>query len=193
MRIIRRPILVFGAVLAAVALTACSTGPRQQGAAAIVGDTVVPLAQIQQDLNALISAHPTEAAQAQQHKQLGQVSRQLLGTQIRHLLLAQQRKTDHLGYSHAQFDQLLRSYQQQNNGGKPLSGVEEQQARTAITDQLLQVDLAKKKLAGLSLDADVVLADSRADALAKSKQIAAHPGSVTTLIRQSSGASNHYT
>lgn len=74
------------AVTAAAALAGCDAGPSRVGAAAIVGDTRIPLDVVQQDFRWLLNNIP-QARQLQKENKLELLSRYAVHSRVRHELI----------------------------------------------------------------------------------------------------------
>ncbi len=167
-----------GAVLAAAALAlavlaGCGTGPSQVGAAAIVGDRAVPLDEVQQQLNTVLSKEGPEAkAQLKAGNQLDDVSRQIVSLEVQHELLTIMAQRERLSVDAQQVTSLI----------DELGGAEAASQGTIYTagdfrararDQLLAVELGREYLPRLAVTVDYTTVGTRAAAEQRVAQLAA--------------------
>lgn len=167
-----------GAVLAAAALAlavlaGCGTGPSQVGAAAIVGDRAVPLDEVQQQLNTVLSKEGPEAkAQLKAGNQLDDVSRQIVSLEVQHELLAIMAQRERLSVDAQQVTSLideLGGAEVASQGTIYTAGDFRERAR----DQLLAVELGREYLPRLAVTVDYTTVGTRAAAEQRVAQLAA--------------------
>lgn len=184
-RAARRPLGVLAVVTAAgLTLAACGSGPSQVGAAAIVGDTVISVDQVQHELNSVLAAQP-KARQAQQQGKLDQVSRGIVSSGILHQVVAQVEQREGINVTDQQVQQLI----DQSGGMDQVSSqllYDADGVRDIARDNLVERALAAKYADSLSVTFDYVAASSRADAQAKVNELAANPGAIDDLVKQAS-------
>ncbi len=166
------------AVLAVVAvavglLAGCGSGPSQVGAAAIVGDRVVPLDQVQRQLNTVLAKEGPEAkAQLRAGEQLDDVSRQIVSLDIQHELLAITAQREQVTVDEQQVTQLI----EQLGGAKQASRgtvYTPETFRQRARDQLLAVELGRMYLPRLAVTVDYTTVTTRTAAEQKTRELAA--------------------
>lgn len=178
--IIRRCTAALLALVGALALVGCEPGPSRVGAAAVVGETRIPLDVVQSEFRWLLKNIP-QAEQLQQENQLELISRYSLQVRIRHELIKAAAKELHLTADPAEVDRLIK-----NAGGEAKAPqsllVSPGQARQFIEDVVLlreigrhYVDRLKIKVVGAFVADEAPGATSRAKAMALGRKIAAEP------------------
>lgn len=183
--VIRRPVGVFvGLTAAAVLLTACGSGPSQVGSALIVGNTSVPVSQIQQQLDDLLATQ-SNVKQAQQQGKLDQTTRLLVTDHVLHQLVARAASENHLTVTDQQVDQVI---SQAGGADKIAQGLEINlpDTRAAVKDVLLEAALARKFADTLSVKLGYVVAATRDEAVTKAHQLAAKPDSLPAMVTAAS-------
>ncbi|MPZ64419.1 MAG: hypothetical protein GEU83_02435 [Pseudonocardiaceae bacterium] len=174
-RVLRtRPGVVLAAAALALGLLAgCGTGPSQVGAAAIVGDRAVPLDQVQQQLNTVLSKEGPEAkAQLKAGNQLDDVSRQIVSLEVQHELLTIMAQRERLSVDAQQVTSLI----DELGGAEAASGGTIYTAgnfRERARDQLLAVELGRKYLPRLAVTVDYTTTGTRTAAQQRVAQLAA--------------------
>lgn len=169
-----------------VLLTACGSGPSQVSSAAIVGDSSVPLAMVQQRLATVLRKEP-DAKKIQQQHQLDSVSRSIVTLSVRHDLIVKAAQQEGLSVNEAQITQLIN----QAGGAEQASAGTVYDATTfreRARDQLLLVALARKYVDKLAVTFDYTQASTREAAFAKANQIAAHPDKAQDIIKSDTAA-----
>ena len=186
MRIISRAKVLLAGLAAVVLLAGCGSGPSQVGSAAIVGDRVVPVAAVQDELNWLID-HVPQVGKNQD--KLGKVSRRIVRGRVIHELVSVAARRAGLRLDQAQVADLLDSA-----GGKAAAaksvGVAPGRVQQVAADQVLLEQLGKHYLGRLSVSfiGTVITAESPS-ATAEEKavdlahRIAAHPKRAGELVR----------
>jgi hypothetical protein len=167
-----------GAVLAVAALAlgllaGCGSGPSQVGAAAIVDDRVVPLDQVQQQLNTVLTKEgPDAKAQLKAGEQLDDVSRQIVSLEIQHELLMIAAQRERLSVDESRVTRLV----DQLGGAQAASRgtiYTAENFRERARDQLLAVELGRKYLPRLAVTIDYTTVNTRAEAERRTRQLAA--------------------
>lgn len=173
--------VVSAGVLAALTLlTSCGAGPSQVGAAAIVGNTVVPLDTVQHQLDAVLNKEPA-AQQAQQQRRLDTAARQIVTLRVQHELIRQVAAAEHLVADQKRVDALLA----QGGGAEQASRgtvFDAMGIRERSVDEVLLADLARKQMPGLAVTFDYVLVADRHQAEQVARRLAADPGSAPAII-----------
>jgi hypothetical protein len=172
-RVLRTWAVLAVAALAVGLVAGCGSGPSQVGAAAIVGDRVVPLDQVQRQLNTVLAKEGPEAkAQLKAGEQLVDVSRQIVSLDIQHELLAITAQREQLSVDEQQVDQLI----EQLGGAKAASKgtvYTPETFRQRARDQVLAAELGRKYLPRLAVTVDYTTVTTRAAAEEKAQELAA--------------------
>ncbi|MGI9064339.1 MAG: hypothetical protein ACR2FQ_11090 [Pseudonocardiaceae bacterium] len=161
------------ATVAAGLLAACGSGPSQLGAAAIVGDTTVPLDQVQSQLRFVLEKEGPEAeAQLVQGRQLDDVARQIVTLEVRHELITAAARREGLSVGEQQVTELVDSL-----GGAEAASAgtifDAEGFRARARDQLLVVELGRKYLPRLSVTVDFTTVGTRVAAMERVAELAA--------------------
>jgi hypothetical protein len=162
-----------GRVLVAVAavgavVSACG-GPVQAGSAAVVGDTTVPLEQVQTQVGTLLARVP--AAQRQQDT-APSLARDIVTNELLHDLLTRAATQQGITITDAQVDGFI----EQQGGAQALlqnSVLDAQGLREQVHDFLIATELGRRAAPGLVVTLDLVGSPDRADAEAKARVLAA--------------------
>ncbi|MGH3980159.1 MAG: SurA N-terminal domain-containing protein [Pseudonocardiaceae bacterium] len=164
--------MVAGA-LAVGLLAGCGSGPSQVGAAAIVGDRIVPIEQVQQQLRTVLEKEGEEAkAQLVAGRQLDDVSRQIVTLAVQHELLAEAAERERLSVS----EQRVTAMIDRLGGARAASAgsvFTVENFRDRARDQLLAVELGRKYLPGLAVTVDYTTADTRGAAMQRVAELSA--------------------
>ncbi|WP_051772817.1 SurA N-terminal domain-containing protein [Saccharothrix sp. NRRL B-16314] len=182
MRTVQRRFTLIGAAVTAVALlvAGCGNGPAHVGSAAIVGDTVLPLEQVQQRLEIVLKKEP-EAQKLHDQRKLDQVARQLvtLGVQHELIVLAAQRE----GVTVSEED-VTESVEQAGGADVASQNTVYDAAtfRERAKDQLLLVELARKYADRMEVTFDYFFAKDNAEAIEKAKQVAKDPAKMAEFV-----------
>lgn len=190
--VLRRVVAPFAAVTALVAtLSACGTGPNQVNSAAIIGDRVISVDQVQSLVDKVVK-EPAARSLAQQHK-LDLVAREALGQLMVHDLLAKAARKEGLRVDQDQLAEL----RAQNPFGQKLSadgGMPTEQLVPELVyrargfdayanDQLLLDALAREHLGKESVQFNGVIVQDAKEARELAEKIAARPQDSASLIR----------
>ncbi|PXY26518.1 hypothetical protein DI005_36275 [Prauserella sp. PE36] len=189
-RIIRRPVTLLTAVVAGLVLAGCGSGPSQVGSAAIIGDRSIPLEDVQQEVRWLLDNVP-EAEQAQEQRKLDLQAREVVRSRIIHELTMIAAQREGLRADPAEVDALI-----EGSGGVDAvargAGVIPERVRELATDQVLlqqlaqhYVDRVSVRLVGTSIVTESPGATAKDQALEIGRDIAADPGRVEQIVRQS--------
>ncbi|MDQ3887447.1 MAG: SurA N-terminal domain-containing protein [Actinomycetota bacterium] len=158
-------------VVAVGILVGCGSGPSQLGAAALVGDTVIPLDRVQQQLDLVLVKEGEQAkAQLVAGKQLDDVSREILTQAVRHELLAVAAQREGLSIDDERVTDLLNQF-----GGPEVASAgtvyDAQGIRSRARDQLLAIELGREYLPHLSVTVDYTTARTRTEAMQRVQQL----------------------
>ena len=172
-----------GVTVGLLVVTGCGSGPNQLGAAAIVGQTVIPVERVQSQLDAALARLDREQrAQLVQGRQLDDISRNIVTLAIRHELLVEAARRERISVDEEQVTKLINA----------LGGVEDASRGTVISpagfrararDQLIAVELGRRALDGLAITVDYTTVTSRNDAFTLARRLAEHPDRARELIR----------
>ena len=176
------------AVLSAVLLAGCGSGPSQVGAAAIVGDTAIPIEYVQSWWDRYLSdrQRKEEVRAANSFDDLGRV---IVTQAVRHELLRTVAKREGLQFDEAQVSQLIDDLGGEQAAVDATNSIYDRNTiRDRARDQLLAVALGRKYFETTSVRYDYTLADSRDEALAKARELAAaDPDRTRSIIEADRG------
>lgn len=190
--VLRRVVAPFAAVTALVAsLSACGTGPNQVNSAAIVGDRVISVDQVQSIVDKVVK-EPAARSLAQQHK-LDLVAREALGQLLVHDLLADAAREEGLSVDQDQLEEL----REQSPFDQKLSADSDMPTEQLVpelvyrargfdayaSDQMLLDALAKKHLGRESVRFNGVIVQDVGEARELAEKIATRPEDSASLIR----------
>jgi hypothetical protein len=155
-----------------VVVSGCGSGPSQVGSAVIVGTTAVPLEQVQSRLDVALGKTEAVAQLSARGVQPPDIARDVVTNTVLHDLLARAAATGGIAVSEADVDAAL-----EESGGA--AAVQSQSLydlptiRERLRDRLIAVRHAERLAPGLTVTADVIATDSRDDAAAKARVLAA--------------------
>jgi len=155
-----------------VVLSGCGTGPSQVGSAVIVGTTAVPLEQVQSRLD--VALGKTDAVAQLRSSGIGapDIARDVVTGAVLHDLLARTAAADGITVTEADVDAALAQ-----SGGADAALSQSLYDLSAIRertrDRLIAVRHAQRTVPGLTVTADLIAAESRDDAAAKARVLAA--------------------
>ncbi|WP_433268304.1 SurA N-terminal domain-containing protein [Actinosynnema sp. CS-041913] len=180
MRTVQRRFTLVGAAVALL-VAGCGTGPSQVGSAAIIGDTVIPLEQVQQRLDVVLKKEP-EAQKLHEQRKLDQVSRQLVTLGVQHELIERAAQREGVTVSEEAVTESV-----ENAGGPDTASqntvYDATTFRERAKDQLLLVELARKYVDKMEVTFDYFFTKDNKDAIAKAKQIAVDPSKMAEFVR----------
>ncbi|MGH3884087.1 MAG: SurA N-terminal domain-containing protein [Pseudonocardiaceae bacterium] len=172
-----------GALVGALLIGGCSSGPSQVGAAAFVNGTEIPLKQVQSQLTAVLDKEgPQARAQLVADHQLDDVSRKIVTVQIRHELTAIAARRAGLTVDQARVDRLISEV-----GGAEAASkgtvFDANAYRERAGDKLLLAQLGRRALRNSAVTVDYTTADTRTAAQARVEELAqAGPKGARQLI-----------
>ncbi|MHC1563394.1 hypothetical protein ACR9E3_30940 [Actinomycetospora sp. C-140] len=179
------------------ALAGCGTGPSQVGAAAIVGDQVITVDQIQSGLRTAVpdlrvAVDQQGAAQGVAPgapippQLLAQESRRLVTVRVLHELIAEQSRRDGILVTPQQVDAALA-----RAGGAEAaaagSGFDPATIRQLVGDQIAAGEIGRRVFDRLQVTIDFTAVPDRASAEALARQVAADPSQAPRLFAAASG------
>jgi hypothetical protein len=198
MRIMGRPRVLFAVLTSCFLLAGCGSGPGQVGAAVIIGDHVVSVDTVQALIDKAVQGQPLARQLAQQHK-VDLIGREAVQQLVVHDVLAKVAKREGLTFDEAALTQAM----QQDPLAAPLpvdGSVPPEQAanlivtrardhREALTDRLLQQQLALKYLTRISITFDFSTVSGtdgnvREKAFDKARLFAADPAAAQQALQQ---------
>ncbi|MCP2258996.1 hypothetical protein LX15_002695 [Streptoalloteichus tenebrarius] len=179
---IRRPARLLALVVAAGALlVGCGSGPSQVGAAAVIGDSTIPLDHVRQRLDSVFHKDPDIKSDLRKQGTLDVVARNIVTLSVRHDLIGRAADREGLSYREEQVSELI-----DKQGGAEAASrgtvYDEHTFRERAADQLLLVELGKKYLDRLSITVDYTQAGSRKAAEEKARQLANDPERARDVI-----------
>jgi hypothetical protein len=166
-----------GRALAAVAavgvvISGCGTGPSQVGSAAIVGTSAVPLDQVQSRLDVALGKTDAVAQLASSGIGAPDIARDVVTGAVLHDLLTRTAAADGITVTEADVDAALAE-----SGGVEAalsqSLYDLSAVRERVRDRIIAVRHAERVAPGLTVTADLIATDSRDDAAAKARVLAA--------------------
>jgi hypothetical protein len=207
MRIMSRPRVLFAVLASCFLLAGCGSGPGQAGAAVIIGDHVVSIDQVQALIDRAVQDQPLARQMGQQHK-LDLIGREAVKQLVVHDVLTKVAKREGLVVNEAQISQTLAKdplvQPLPSDGSVPPDQaakeivIRARDHREALTDVLLQQQLALKYLTRLSVtfdvspvsgqNADGSVANARDKAIEKAKLFAADPAAAMAALQQDAQA-----
>ncbi|GAA4856449.1 SurA N-terminal domain-containing protein [Saccharopolyspora cebuensis] len=161
-------------------LVGCS-GPSHAGAAAIIGDTRIPVSDVQSWMDEVMRKEPAATAQLQQQDQLDDLGRQLASQLVVQELAAHAAREESLAVTPEQVNARI------DRMGGPRAATEggiytEGNVRDAVRAQLLATELGRKYFDRLAVTIDYTQATTRADAQRKAERMAEGPEQATALV-----------
>lgn len=171
-------------------LTGCTAGPSQVGAAAIVGDTVIPLESVQSWFDRVV-ADRERKERARASGQFDDIGRLIATESVRHELLRRAAERENLHVNEEQVTELLDQF------GGPAGAIESQSqtpgagwllydetnVRDRVRDQLIEVELARKYYDSTRIKFHGLDVEKRDEALDIAKQMASDPARVQDIIK----------
>jgi hypothetical protein len=179
---------VAAAVVAGL-LAGCANDPSQVGAAAIVGETVIPLETVQ-DWFERVVADRERKERARANGQFDDIGRLIATEAVRHELLRQAAERENLRINEEQVTELL------DQVGGPAGAIESQSQapgagwllydetniRDRVRDQLIEVELARKYYDSTRIKFHGLDVENRDEALDIASQLANDPARVRDVI-----------
>lgn len=177
------PWAAVGALVGALLIGGCGSGPSQVGAAALVNGTEIPLKQVQSQLTTVLAREGAQArAQLAAGHQLDDLSRTIVTVQIRHELLAIAARRAGLTVDQARVDRLISEV-----GGAEAASkgtvFDANAYRQRAGDKLLMAQLGRRALRTSAVTVDYTTADTRTAAQARVEEFSrAGPKQARQLI-----------
>jgi hypothetical protein len=196
--VVRRLPAVLVSVVALLVLAGCGSGPDRLGAAAIVGDQVITVDEIQAQLRTAVP--DLRVAVDQQSASQGiapgaplppallaQESRRLVTVRVLHTLIAEQSRRDGVVVTPAQVDAALA----QAGGAEAAargSGFDPATIRELVGDQIAAAEIGRRVFDRLTVTVDYAGTRDRASAEALAAQVSADPARAAALFAAPGGA-----
>ena len=186
----RAAIAAFAAAIAVGGLlSGCADGQNRVGAAAIVGDTVIPIGSVQEWFDR-VTADRDRKERARANEQLDDIGRRIVTEAVRHELLRQVAERERLRINEERVTELL------DELGGPAKAVEalaatpgtewllydETTIRDRVRDQLIELELGRKYYDETKIKVHAVQARERDHALDMARRIAADPAAVDDVL-----------
>jgi hypothetical protein len=178
---VRRIILLAVTALAgSIGLAGCASGPSQVNAAAIVGNTVISVDTVQQELTTILNGQ-AQARTDQQQGTLDSVSRMVVGERVIHQLVLAAVQRERITVDQQQVDQAIA-------GGGGADAIAKQltydpaAVRDLAYDGVAEEALARAYADRLAITFDYVVENTRADAVNTANQLAAQPDSFPAVL-----------
>jgi hypothetical protein len=194
---VRRLPAVLVSVVALLVLAGCGSGPDRVGAAAIVGDQVITIDEIQAGLRTAVP--DLRVAVDQQNASQGtapgapippallaQQSRRLVTVRVLHTLIAEQSRRDGVVVSPAQVDAAL-ARAGGAEGAARGSGFDPATIRELVGDQIAAAEIGRRTFDRLAVTVDYAGTRDRASAEALAAQVSADPARAAALFSAQGG------
>lgn len=181
-----------GRLLASIAaagllLAGCGSGPSQAGAAAIVGDTRIPVTDVQSWFTEVLDRQPEVKPQLREQGALDDLGRQLASQLVRQELLEQAARDERLTVTDQQIAARVGEL------GGPEAATEgmiygPREAGEMVRTQLLTAELGRKYIDRLAVTFDLTQASTRREAEEKARRMALGPQQTAELVAQDKAA-----
>ncbi|RKT83522.1 SurA N-terminal domain-containing protein [Saccharopolyspora antimicrobica] len=181
-----------GRLLASIAaagllLAGCGSGPSQAGAAAIVGDTRIPVTDVQSWFTEVLERQPEVKSQLREQGAMDDLGRQLASQLVRQELLEQTARDERLTVTDQQIAARLGEL------GGPEAATEgmiygPQEAGEMVRTQLLTAELGRKYIDRLAVTFDLTQASTRREAEEKARRMALGPQQAAELVAEDKAA-----
>ncbi|XVV04586.1 SurA N-terminal domain-containing protein [Actinosynnema sp. CA-248983] len=180
MRTVQRRFTLVGAAVALL-VAGCGTGPSQVGAAAIIGDSVIPLEEVQQRLDALRKKEPEVQKLQEQHK-FDEVARLAMGTYLQQELVKRAAEREGVSVSEEAVTRAV-----DDAGGAETASEGTLWDATTYRDwaktQLLAVELGRKHVDRMEVTFDYFYAKDDTEAKEKAKQVEQDPAKMAEFVK----------
>jgi hypothetical protein len=186
----RRSAGLVATVATALVLTACGSGPSTTNAAIVVGDRTIALDDVQSEIQWLLDNSP-QAKQAQDQGSLSLISRELVRSRVVHELVSVAAQRENLRVDETAVDELVEAAGGVETAARNIA-VEPDRVRDVARDQLLLEELGRAvqdrltvHYVGAMITESTVEATDSEVARELGRRIAANPGDVETILRES--------
>jgi SurA N-terminal domain len=178
---VRNVAAAVAAVLFAVLLAGCGSGPSQTGAAAIVGDTKITIEYVQSWWERVLADRELKE-QVRANGQFGDLGRVIVQEAVRHELLRKTAQREGLQYDEAQVNALIEQLGGEQAAVERTQSIYDQSTiRERARDQVLAVALGRKYF-DTTVRFDFTVVGSRDQAEAKARELAAEPQRARSII-----------
>lgn len=163
--------LLAGAAVVVALVSGCGSGPSRVDAAAVIGDDTIALSDVQPKITAALARPELIGALRTQGYGPPDIGRALVSQLIRHDLLGRAAAQQNIVVRDDEVDAAIAEA-----GGVQVleqSTLDADGVRERITDQLIATRLAERQVDRLSVTADIAVVQSRDEALALARAIAA--------------------
>jgi hypothetical protein len=180
--VISRPTRVLATLATAgLLLAGCGSGLSQVGAAAIVGDTRIPVTDVQSWFNAVLHKEAALKPQLQKQGQMDELGREIASFEVQQELIRQTARDEHLSVDEKRIDDAI------NRLGGPQAATAgkiytPENFREAARSQLLAAELGRKYLDRLAVTFDFTQASTRQEAETKARRMAQSPQEAAALV-----------
>jgi SurA-like protein len=175
-----------GRLLASIAaagllLAGCGSGPSQVGAAAIVGDTRIPVAEVQSWFDEVLAKEPELRQQLQQQGQLDDRGRELASYLVQQELIELAAAAEQLSVDQEHVDAVIA---QQGGAQAATAGtfMTPQRLPESVRAGLLLTELGRRYADRLSITFDYTQASTRTEAEAKARRMALGPAEAAAVL-----------
>lgn len=176
------------AVMSIALLAGCGNGPSQVGAAAIVGDTAIPIEYVQSWWDRYVQ-DPAVKEQLRSANNFDDLGRAIVTQATRHELLKLVAQREGLSFNEAQVSQLIEELGGEQAAVEATNSIYDKNTiRDRARDQLLSVALGRKYFETTGVTYDYTIATSREQAVAKARQLAGASLEKARAIIQADGS-----
>jgi hypothetical protein len=180
--------LAAGVVLSAALVAGCGSGPSQVGAAAIVGDTAIPVEYVQSWWDRYL-ATPEIKEQLRAGGNFDDLGRLIVGQAVRHELLRVVARQERLQFDEAEVSELIEQLGGEQAAVEATGSVYDSNTiRDRARDQLLAVALGRKYFERTGVRYDFTGVGSREQAQAKVDQFTRDPDGIQDVIEADKAA-----
>lgn len=176
----RRGRLFASIAVAGLLLVGCGTGPSKMGAAAVVGDTRIPVSQVKTWFSDVLDEEPQLRSQLEKQHQYDELGRALAGQLVRRELIAEAAERERLSVDEQQVDAVMNRWRR--SGATEGSIFTEENVRGFARDDALLLELGRRYFDGLSITFDYTQATTRSEAERKAHRMAESDAAATELI-----------
>jgi len=188
----RRSVVLLAA--ATTLLAGCSAGQGPAGAAAVIGDHVITVDEVQGRFDAVLRTNDPAIAQLEQQHKLDQVSREILRQEVLHQLTVHAAAREGITVQEDEVTEQVAAQAaardasrdpQGQTGQDPIRALVADTAdpRTLARDTLTRAELARRQAGRFALTFDAVIVQTPQRARELARQIAAQPEKSGEIIR----------
>ncbi len=171
-----------GMVLSAALVAGCGSGPSQVGAAAIVGDTAIPIEYVQSWWDRYLE-DPALKEQVREADSFDDLGRLIVTQAVRHELLRLVAQRENLSFDEAEVSELIEELGGEQAAVEATNSIYDRNTiRERARDQLLAAALGRKYFETTGVRYDFTLVGSREQAEAKARELARDPERARSII-----------